>query len=234
MSIQAKLSAESSQVFFLGPRADNRQMRKQILIAQELHRLQKQIGAFVGNESSDENELAIARGVRIQTKGPLVVRIANHERVTADVVGDRFADCDVGHPGKKRALDPVVPGDFTARIPEPGLMDNQRRLSQKQGWNETAQTDVVLKKQIAPAEQAEQSRRRWPARDAIVWIRRRGSRRLSDEMNLVARGREFFREEFGDRFDSADTRLKEIGGKKDFQPRSSSAVIVDLIKKNVC
>ena len=89
----------------------------------------------------------------------------------ADPVGDCFANRDVGNAGKKRSLNPVVPGDFTACVLQPGLMDNQCRLPQEQGWNEAAQADVVLKKNIAPAKKPKKLDNGRPTSDAITAVR---------------------------------------------------------------
>src|SRR5262249_57213144 len=86
-------------------------------------------------------------------KDVVVVRIAEHELTCANTMGDRCADRDIGSKTKHRVLEPILPADDAVNILKPRLMHNQSRLSSKHSRNQTAQADVVLKKQIAPAKQ---------------------------------------------------------------------------------
>ena len=66
--------------------------------------------------------------------------------MSADAVRDRFADRDIGSKAKERALQSIIPGDLAAGVQQPGLVNNEDSFSQEQGWNQTSQTDIVLKK----------------------------------------------------------------------------------------
>jgi len=86
--------------------------------------VQKQIAAFVGNKSANEDQSVVAREAGHVPEHCVVVRIPDDERMPPDCIGHRFANRDVCNARKKRSLDPVVPGDFAARVLQPGLMDN--------------------------------------------------------------------------------------------------------------
>ena len=73
--------------------------------------MQKQIASFVGDEPPNEDKVFVASGARYQSKDPVVIGIADHKRMSADAVGHRFADCDIGDKAKKPLLDAIVPAD---------------------------------------------------------------------------------------------------------------------------
>src|SRR5881396_2902245 len=131
------------------------------IVLQKFHRLQKQVDALVGNEPPNENELFVAGDVRDQPKGGVVIRIADHKRMSADSVGHRFADRDISDKPKQPVFEPIVPTDSAAGVLKPGLVNNEGSFPQEQSRNQTAEADIVLKKQITPAEQANEFRNRW-------------------------------------------------------------------------
>ena len=75
-------------------------------------------------------------------------------------------------------------------------MNDQRRLPAKQSRNQTAQSNIVLEKKIAPVEQAEDFRNRRTAGDSIIRADGFFAGRLRDRVDLVAGYGEFLGENF--------------------------------------
>src|SRR5437016_14546534 len=79
LSIKGEVSCEFSQFFFFRSAANDREVERYAVILQKFQRLQKQISAFVRNEPSNEDDVFVASDVRDQSKGRVIVRIADHK-----------------------------------------------------------------------------------------------------------------------------------------------------------
>src|SRR4029077_3638948 len=117
---------------------------------------------------ANKDQRFVARDIWQQSKCRIVVRIADDKRMAADLVGHGCANRDIGHARQKRALETIVPGHLAASIEQPGLMDNECLFSQQQCRNQTSQTDVVLKEQIAPTNKSDQFDERWTPRELVI------------------------------------------------------------------
>src|SRR5437867_11412681 len=77
---QPMLVSESSQLPLFGSRADNRQRRHHVAALQFGERLDEQISALVGDESSDKDESARPRRTIMFNEQVVAIRIANDGR----------------------------------------------------------------------------------------------------------------------------------------------------------
>lgn len=75
-------------------------------------------------------------------------------------------------------------------------MNNECWFSQDQCRKQTAQADVILKKQITPAKQSNQFRNWRSPAYSIIRFANVISGRLRNDVNFVAGSREFFGQDF--------------------------------------
>src|SRR5436853_6097776 len=106
--------SELPQASLLRAGANDREIRHQSLTLQKLDRLQEEIHALVGNESSQKCDRFIANDVRKKTEDVIVVRISNHGRGGAETAGNCLAYGDIRNVGKQCLFDPIVPTNFAA------------------------------------------------------------------------------------------------------------------------
>ena len=151
--------------------------------------------------------------------------------MSADAVGHCFADRDIRNEAKEGVLNSIVPTDSATRVLQPGLMNNEDSFPQEQRRDQTAEANVVLKKQIAPTEESNNFENRWSPGHSIIPTGHRIARRLGNHMDFIAGSREFFGQNLRDRFNSADARIEEIRRKKNLHVTAraeSSSVPVHL------
>src|SRR6266849_5999061 len=142
--------SEPLQVLLFRASANDGEIWHQSLTLQKFHRLQKQVHALVGDESSEKCDCLVTNDIRKKTKDIIVVWISNHDRGRAEAAGDRLTNGDIRNAMKQCVFDSIVPTNLAAHVLNPGLMHNHGRRSQNQRRNQTAKADVVLKKEIGP------------------------------------------------------------------------------------
>jgi len=75
-------------------------------------------------------------------------------------------------------------------------MNNKDSLPQEQSRNQVSQSDVVLKKQIAPTEKADDFQNRRPPGYMVIRSGDLLSSRLRDDADLISGSRKFFGQNF--------------------------------------
>src|SRR5260221_7181031 len=103
------------------------------------------------------------------------------------------------------------------------MVRDHPRLAQEQACPKAPQTNVVLKKHIAPPDMAEKLTYRGLAHDLKWPFAGVTCSRAGDHSDLMSTSHKLHREQRGDSFDSTKLRPKAVGGQQNFQ--SKSAVI---------
>jgi hypothetical protein len=114
----------------------------------------------------------------------IVVRIADANRRTWKRIRNRAADCERGRGPKDEPFQAMLPAGAPIGICNPRLVRDKERTANQQERPKRSQRNIVLQKNVAPTDLAQQFHRARPANDGKRKLA--VPRRLGDNADFMA------------------------------------------------
>ena len=142
--LQSKVSRPLFQCGAFGPVASNSQLRVYSRLVEDGEGFDQDIRTFVGDETSDKDQVLAALPGRKVIEYLVIVRVPDFERGSGQLRGDGAANGKGRCEAQGKAFDSMLPADVAVRVRDPRLVGDEERAPHQDKRPQRAQRNVVL------------------------------------------------------------------------------------------